>query len=116
MGKKAVDSLRFNKLLGRQMEVLEVTWPGENAPPDDSISRRDGRQIVVTNLDKSVTEKDLWDTFDMFGTIERLRLARSKDTGESRGKGFIAFKRATDTANTCKSAGGMTLRGKKLEV
>ena len=31
--KKAVDSLRFNKLHGRQMEVLEVTWLGENAPP-----------------------------------------------------------------------------------
>ena len=44
----------------------------------------------MANLDKNITEKDLWDTFDMFGVIERLKLARSKETGESQGKGFIA--------------------------
>ena len=54
------------------------------------MAKRDGRQITVTNLDKNITEKDLWDTFDMFGVIERLKLARSKETGESQGKGFIA--------------------------
>lgn len=103
------------------------------------MAKRDGRQITVTNLDKNITEKDLWDTFDMFGVIERLKLARSKETGESQGKGFIAviiaalsklkkfynhrrnilwlqFKRAIDATNTCKSASGMTLRGKKLKV
>ena len=57
---------------------------------DDSTARREGRQITVTNIDKNITEKDLWDTFDMFGSIERLKLARSKETGESQGKGFIA--------------------------
>lgn len=114
--KKAVEVLRFNKLLGRPMEVLEVTWSEENVPPDDWMAKRDGRQITVTNLDKNITEKDLWDTFDMFGVIERLKLARSKETGESQGKGFIAFKRAIDATNTCKSASGMTLRGKKLKV
>ena len=31
--KKAVEVLRFNKLLGRPMEVLEVTWSEENIPP-----------------------------------------------------------------------------------
>ena len=93
----------------------------------------------MANLDKNITEKDLWDTFDMFGVIERLKLARSKETGESQGKGFIAvinlrcpspiffndhyrsllwfqFKRAIDATNTCKSASGMTLRGRKMEV
>merc|ERR1711879_149123 len=88
----------------------------ENMPPDDSTARREGRQITVTNIDKNITEKDLWDTFDMFGSIERLKLARSKETGESQGKGFIAFKRAIDATNTCKSASGMTLKGKRLEV
>ena len=56
---------------------------------DDSTARKEGRQITVTNIDKNITEKDLWDTFDMFGSIERLKLARSKETGESQGKGFI---------------------------
>ena len=92
----------------------------------------------MTNLDKNITEKDLWDTFDMFGVIERLKLARSKETGESQGRVFITvinvlcpcpilydhhrnflwlqFKRAVDATNTCISASGMTLRGKKLDV
>ncbi len=45
--------------------------------------------MVISDLDKTVGEKDLWDTFDMFGVIERVRLQRDRDTGESQRIGFV---------------------------
>jgi hypothetical protein len=30
---KAPSNLRNHRILGRPMEVLNVTWPGEDAPP-----------------------------------------------------------------------------------
>lgn len=56
---------------------------------DDAKAIQEGRQLIIGNLDKKVTEKELWDTFDMFGIIERCRLDRDKDTGESKEVGYV---------------------------
>ena len=81
----------------RQVLYVQLTIAGKNATikiaksclSDDSEAIRDERQVVISDLDKTVGEKDLWDTFDMFGVIERVRLQRDRDTGESQRIGFV---------------------------
>lgn len=47
--------------------------------------------IRVTNISEDTTEKDLGDLFRPFGSVTRLRLAKDRQTGISRGFAFITF-------------------------
>ena len=47
------------------------------------------KRIHVGNLDHSVTENDLRDLFGEFGEISRVRVKRDRETGRSKGFGFV---------------------------
>ena len=48
-----------------------------------------GRKLYVGNLPDSTTEQDLSDKFAAYGTVESVKLITDRDTGRSRGFGFI---------------------------
>ena len=48
-----------------------------------------GRKLYVGNLPDSATEQDLSDKFAAFGTVKSVKLITDRDTGRSRGFGFI---------------------------
>lgn len=47
--------------------------------------------MFIGNLDPSVDEKELYDTFSIFGTITAVKIMRDADTGESKGYGFVNY-------------------------
>nr|XP_056706346.1 MKI67 FHA domain-interacting nucleolar phosphoprotein [Euleptes europaea] len=47
--------------------------------------------IYVGHIPKGLYEPQLKEYFDQFGTVTRLRLSRSKKTGNSKGYGFVEF-------------------------
>ncbi|PRW56974.1 Eukaryotic translation initiation factor 3 subunit G [Chlorella sorokiniana] len=53
--------------------------------------RRDENSVRVSNLSEDVTEDDLADLFGPFGPIQRIFVAKDRETGESRGFAFINF-------------------------
>lgn len=48
-----------------------------------------GRKLYVGNLPDSATEQDLSDKFAAYGTVKSVKLITDRDTGRSRGFGFI---------------------------
>ena len=48
-----------------------------------------GRRLYVGNLPYSVTEEGLTDKFSQFGQVESTKLIIDRDTGRSKGFGFV---------------------------
>ncbi len=61
-----------------------------------------GRKLYVGNLPYSATESALSDKFAEFGTVESCKLITDRDTGQSKGFGFIEM--ATDSEAYAASA------------
>ncbi|PSC71007.1 Eukaryotic translation initiation factor 3 subunit G [Micractinium conductrix] len=64
---------------------------GGDAGPGEAMRRRDENSVRVSNLSEDVTEDDLAELFGPFGPIQRIFVAKDRETGESRGFAFINF-------------------------
>eukprot|EP00887_Chlorella_sp_A99_P007692 scaffold20.g7692.t1 len=60
--------------------------------------RRDENSVRVTNLSEDVGEDDLLDLFGPFGPVQRIFVAKDRETGESRGFAFVNFVHREDAA------------------
>lgn len=66
-------------------------------------------KIYVGNLDLNVTEPELRTMFEPFGTIDSVALVTDRDTGRSRGFGFV------EMGNNAEANAAMTsLNGKEM--
>ncbi|OWF42666.1 Eukaryotic translation initiation factor 3 subunit G-B [Mizuhopecten yessoensis] len=70
-------------------------------------SKRDeSATIRVTNLSEDTRESDLQELFRPFGPIQRIYLAKDKNTGQSKGFAFINFHRREDAARAITGVSG----------
>ncbi|KAL5011601.1 hypothetical protein ScPMuIL_010152 [Solemya velum] len=70
-------------------------------------SKRDeSATIRVTNLSEDTREPDLQELFRPFGPIQRIYLAKDKNTGVSKGFAFINFHRREDAARAIAGVSG----------
>lgn len=70
-------------------------------------SKRDeSATIRVTNLSEDTRESDLQELFRPFGPIQRIYLAKDKNTGQSKGFAFINFHRREDAARAIAGVSG----------
>ena len=72
-----------------------------------------GRKLYVGNLPYTVTEQTLQTTFAEHGTVESVNLITDRDSGQSKGFGFIEM--GTDAEATAAIAGlnGVDLEGRE---
>jgi RNA recognition motif-containing protein len=73
-----------------------------------------GRKLYVGNLGYGVTDGDLAQMFGAHGTVESAQVIMDRDTGRSKGFGFVEMKtdqeaQAAIAALNGKEAGGRTL-------
>ncbi|MCL7028703.1 hypothetical protein MKW94_006831 [Papaver nudicaule] len=63
------------------------------APRPDIIKRRDDNKnsIRVSNFSEDTLDRDLFELFCVFGTVSGARVVYDRQTGESRGFGFVDF-------------------------
>ena len=72
--------------------------------------------IFVGNLAWSTTEEDLAQLFHPYGEIASVRILTDRDTGRSRGFGFIEMPNATEANAAIVGLQGATLGGRTLTV
>jgi translation initiation factor 3 subunit G len=53
--------------------------------------RDDSATLRVSNLNEDAIEEDLQEMFGLYGPIVRCNIVRDRDTGKSRGFGFVSF-------------------------
>ncbi|KAF8391598.1 hypothetical protein HHK36_023904 [Tetracentron sinense] len=83
-------------------------------PP--SSSSAPNNKLFVAGLSSAVDEKSLKDAFSSFGEVSEVRIMYDKETGRSRGFGFINFSK-DDEARCAKDAmDGKALLGRPLRI
>jgi RNA recognition motif-containing protein len=73
-------------------------------------------KILVRNLFREVTEKELLQLFLPFGKIKSLNIVIDKLTRKSKGFGFVDMPEASEAAAAIKTLNGRIVRGEKLRV
>ena len=75
-----------------------------------------GRKLYVGNLPFSVTESALSDKFSGCGTVESCKLITDRDTGQSKGFGFIEMASDAEAQAAIDSLNGTDFDGRPMKV
>ena len=73
-------------------------------------------KLFVGNMSWNTDEETLRNEFSNFGTIEDCKLITDRETGRSRGFGFITFTEKADGQNAMEAMNGKQLDGRDLNV
>jgi len=76
----------------------------------------DACKVFVGNLPYDYTEDDLHDIFGNSGTIEEAIVIKDRDTGRSRGFGFVTFSSENEAQDAIKDCHGKEHNGRDLTV
>ena len=75
-----------------------------------------GRKLYVGNLPYSATESDLSEKFAESGTVESCKLITDRDTGRSKGFGFIEMATDAEARAAIDSLNGQDYDGRPMKV
>jgi len=75
-----------------------------------------GRRLYVGNLSYGVTQDDLTRMFEPHGTVESAQLIIDRDTGRSKGFGFVEMKTDHEAQAAITSLNGSDSGGRSLTV
>ena len=73
-------------------------------------------KLLIRNLARTTTEKELQSLFEPFGTVQSCNLVLDTETGESKGFGFVEMPKQGDAKAAMKSINGKEIAGSKLRV
>jgi RNA recognition motif-containing protein len=74
------------------------------------------KNIFVGNLNFNTSEADLRQLFEPYGPVDRISIMTDRDTGRSRGFGFVEMTNAEDGEKAIAALNGSQLGGRTLNV
>jgi RNA recognition motif-containing protein len=75
-----------------------------------------GRKLYVGNLPYSATEQTLRETFSQCGTVDSVTMITDRDTGQSKGFGFVEMSSASEAQKAIQELNGSTLEDRQIKV
>ena len=72
--------------------------------------------IYVGNLSLETTEDDLRHAFEAFGQVRFVNIVRDRDSGESRGFGFVGMPSKDEAQTAINEMNGKDLKGQAINV
>ena len=75
-----------------------------------------GNKLYVGNLLYEVDDQALNDLFSPFGTVTSAQIIKYRDTGRSKGFGFVEFENAEDAQKAIDALNGQDNQGRRLVV
>lgn len=103
-----MDLLNFTPLNGKPIRIMY-------SHRDPSIRKSGTANIFIKNLDKTIDNKALYDTFSAFGPILSCRVATDA-SGESKGYGFVQFEQEEAAQISIEKVNGMLINDKQVFV
>ena len=73
-------------------------------------------KLLIRNLDRVTTEKELKDLFQEFGTVQSCNLVMDKGTGASKGFGFVEMPKTGEAKAAIKNLNNKTVGENKIRV
>jgi RNA recognition motif-containing protein len=75
-----------------------------------------GKKLYVGNLGYSITEADLLELFGAHGTVESAQVITERDTGRSKGFGFVEMSSSAEAQAAIEALNGKSHGGRALTV
>ncbi|XP_009786468.1 polyadenylate-binding protein 3-like [Nicotiana sylvestris] len=104
----ARELLNFTQLNGKPMRIMF-------SHRDPSLRKSGYANVFIKNLDSSIDNKALYDTFAAFGTVLSCKVAADIN-GQSKGYGFVQFDQDEAAHNAIKRLNGMLINDKQVYV
>lgn len=105
---RALDTMNFDMLQSRPMRIM---W----SQRDPALRKSGVGNVFIKNLDKSIDNKALYDTFSTFGNILSCKIMTDENSS-SRGYGFVHFETNEAAEAAIKQVNNMLLNDKKVYV
>ncbi|KAH7279245.1 hypothetical protein KP509_37G012300 [Ceratopteris richardii] len=105
---RALELLNFTPINGKPVRIMF-------SHRDPSIRKSGTGNIFIKNLDRSIDNKALYDTFSAFGPILSCKVAIDSN-GQSKGHGFVQFEQESSAQNAIEKVNGMLLCDKQVYV
>ncbi len=74
------------------------------------------KNIFVGNLPYSATEEQLQSLFEQYGAVSRVKIITDRDTGRSRGFGFVEMDNDEEGDRAIEATNGADMDGRALNV
>jgi RNA recognition motif-containing protein len=75
-----------------------------------------GKKLYVGNLTYQVTDGDLVKLFEPHGTVESAQVIKDRDTGRSKGFGFVEMKTSEEAQAAIAAVNGKDMGGRAVTV
>lgn len=75
-----------------------------------------GRKLYVGNLPYSVSQEMLQETFSSCGEVDSVNLITDRDTGQSKGFGFVEMSCDAEAQRAIQELNGFKLEGRDIKV
>ena len=72
--------------------------------------------IYVGNLNFKVEEDDLRGVFEEYGSVDDVRIIKDRDSGRSKGFGFVTMENNEEAERAVEELNGATLEGRDMVV
>ncbi|MFT5573064.1 MAG: RNA recognition motif-containing protein [Cryomorphaceae bacterium] len=73
-------------------------------------------KLLIRNLDRLTTEEELKGLFEKFGSVQFCSLVIDRDSGASKGFGFIEMPKAGEAKSAIKNLNNKTIGANKIRV
>ncbi len=75
-----------------------------------------GKKIYVGNLSYSVDDQTLSEIFSAFGTVESAKVVTDRDSGRSKGFGFVEMSTEAEASSAIEKLNGSDQSGRAMNV
>lgn len=106
---RALDTMNFSMIRGRPCRIM---W----SQRDPSLRRSGVGNIFVKNLHESIDNKQLYDTFSLFGNILSCKVVVDRETGASKGYGYVHYETQEAANAAIEKLDGMLIDGQEVQV
>ena len=106
---RALDSMNFTDIKSKPCRIM---W----SQRDPSVRRSGLGNIFVKNLHEGIDNKQLYDTFSLFGNILSCKVVCDRETGLSKGYGYVHYETNEAAASAIDKLDGMLIDGKEVQV
>ncbi len=73
-------------------------------------------KLLIRNLARATTEAELKTIFEAYGTVQSCSLVMDKETGTSKGFGFVEMPKQGDAKIAINALNGQDIAGSKIRV
>jgi len=106
---RALDTMNYTMIKSQPCRIM---W----SQRDPSLRRSGVGNIFVKNLNTSIDNKQLYDTFSLFGNILSCKVVTDPETNDSKGYGYVHYETAEAANAAIDKLDGMLIDGQEVNV